>query len=244
MSIKDSYNKKVTFDTWDRLENKMDKFTEMMGKLALRDNWTNRQFKPQIHQCRRRGQSKNTYNSHNYARGNYKIVIDQIVEIEEYNLVDKVEVDWGINKLIGKEILGAKQDHIKIYEDIIVEKVMIILWKNYPTTKEEREIVQIQQMFNLYEEQTYLKLLVTELMIALTKKFFRKYVISRGTFKLMKGKNDPTRFLPLNANISREIRPDKYESKENKYLMENQARHVYKKVESGNIITLIHKNKR
>ena len=41
--------------------------------------------------------------------------------------------------------------------------------------------------------------------------------------------NDPTTFLPLNANIGGQIRPDRCESKENKYLMEEQARHVYKK---------------
>ena len=44
--------------------------------------------------------------------------------------------------------------------------------------------------------------------------------------------------MPLNANIGGQIRPDKYESKENKYLMEEQTRHVYKKVESGNIINI------
>ena len=34
-----------------------------------------------------------------------KIDIDQIVEIGEFNLVDKVEVDQGMNKIIGEEIL-------------------------------------------------------------------------------------------------------------------------------------------
>ena len=48
MSIKDSYNKKVTFDTQDGLEDKIDKLTVMMGKLATKDNGTNRQFKSQI----------------------------------------------------------------------------------------------------------------------------------------------------------------------------------------------------
>ena len=59
-----------------------------------------------------------------------------------------------------------------------------------------------------------------------------------GTFKLTEGKNDPIAFLPLNTNIGGQIRPDKYQSKENKYLMEEQATHVYKKVESGNIINI------
>ena len=72
MSIKDSYNKKVTFDTWDRLEDKIDKLIAMIGELAARDNRTNRQFKPQMYQSRWRGQSRNFYDSHNYDRGNYQ----------------------------------------------------------------------------------------------------------------------------------------------------------------------------
>ena len=33
------------------------------------------------------------------------IVTDQILDIRELNLVDKVEVDQGMNKIIGEEIL-------------------------------------------------------------------------------------------------------------------------------------------
>ena len=49
MSIKDNHNKRVTFHTWDRLVDKIDRFTLMMGKLAVRDNESSRQFKPQIY---------------------------------------------------------------------------------------------------------------------------------------------------------------------------------------------------
>ena len=48
MIIKDNCNKKVTFDTQDGLEDKIDKLTVMMGKLAARDTGTNKQFKHQI----------------------------------------------------------------------------------------------------------------------------------------------------------------------------------------------------
>ena len=44
--------------------------------------------------------------------------------------------------------------------------------------------------------------------------------------------------MSLSANIGRQIRPDKCESKGNKYLMEDKARHVHKKVESGNIFNI------
>ena len=72
MSIKDNYNKKVTFDTQEGLEDIIDNLKVMMGKFTARDNRTNRQFKPQIYQSRKRGQSRNFYNSHNYDRGNYQ----------------------------------------------------------------------------------------------------------------------------------------------------------------------------
>ena len=71
MSVKDNYSKKVTFDTQDGLEDKIDKLTVMMGKLAARDNGTNRQFKPQIYQSRRR-QNRKFYDTHNYDWGNYQ----------------------------------------------------------------------------------------------------------------------------------------------------------------------------
>ena len=64
MGVKDNYNKKVTFHTQDRLEDKIDKLTVMRGKLAARDNGTNRQFKHQLYQSRRR-LSRNLCDSHN-----------------------------------------------------------------------------------------------------------------------------------------------------------------------------------
>ena len=43
----------------------------MIGKLATRDSETGRQFKPQIHKSRGRGQNRN-YNQRNYQNG-YKL---------------------------------------------------------------------------------------------------------------------------------------------------------------------------
>ena len=42
--------------------------------------------------------------------------------------------------------------------------------------------------------------------------------------------------MPLNTNIGGQIRYDKHKYKENKYLTEDQARHIYMKVELGDII--------
>ena len=65
--------------------------------------------------------------------------------------------------------------------------------KDCPTYNEEREIEQIQQIFNPDKEQTSLKALATYTYYSLKKnKLPRKY--ETGTFKLVEGKNDPTEF--------------------------------------------------
>ena len=49
----------------------------------------------------------------------------------------------------------------------------------------------------------------------------------------MKGRNDPTTFLPLSPKIGRQT--NNHKARDNQYLTEEQARHVYKKIESGGI---------
>ena len=51
-----------------------------------------------------------------------KIGTYQIAEIGEFNLVDKLEVDQGMNKIIEVEILGITWECTKILEETIVEK--------------------------------------------------------------------------------------------------------------------------
>ena len=65
MSIRDGHNRKVSFDTKDELGDDLEKLALMIGKLAGRDSRRGRQFKPQIHQSRGRGQNRN-YNQRNY----------------------------------------------------------------------------------------------------------------------------------------------------------------------------------
>ena len=45
-SIRDSHNRKVSFDTRGELGDKIDKLAVMIGKLVTRDSGANRQFKP------------------------------------------------------------------------------------------------------------------------------------------------------------------------------------------------------
>ena len=65
MSIRDGHNRKVSFDTKEGLGHKIDKLAVIIGKLATRDSGTGRQFKPQMHQNRGRGQNR-SYNQHIY----------------------------------------------------------------------------------------------------------------------------------------------------------------------------------
>ena len=52
MSIREGANRKVSFDTRDELEDKLDKLTAMLGRLAAKDNSKKRPFKSQIYQNR------------------------------------------------------------------------------------------------------------------------------------------------------------------------------------------------
>ena len=71
MSIKDSHSRRVTFDTGDELGDNINKLTVMIGKLAAGDSGSGRQFKPQIYQCKRRGQNRGSYDGCNYDQWGY-----------------------------------------------------------------------------------------------------------------------------------------------------------------------------
>ena len=67
MSIRDGHQRTVSFDTKEELGNMIDKLVVMIGKLATKESGTNRQFKPQIHQSRCRGQNRNyNHNQRNH----------------------------------------------------------------------------------------------------------------------------------------------------------------------------------
>ena len=46
MNMKDNSNKRVTFDTTDDIEQKINKLTGMIGKLVTEDEGQNKQFQP------------------------------------------------------------------------------------------------------------------------------------------------------------------------------------------------------
>ena len=99
----------------DGLEEKIDRLTVMMDKLTTNDDGTNKQFKPQMYQSRRRGQARDFYNKCSY---NQRIGLDQILETGEFSMDEITEVDHGMNKIIGMTleelILEVTRKHIKI----------------------------------------------------------------------------------------------------------------------------------
>ena len=95
-----------------------------MIKLTTKDNWTKKQFKPQVYQCKRRAQTRNFYDNVIMITETMWIGIDQIAEIEESNIVVQfstgkiIEVDPGMNKTIGmtkgEEILEVTWECIRV----------------------------------------------------------------------------------------------------------------------------------
>ena len=71
---------------------------------------------------------------------------------------------------------------------------------NCPTSQVEKESEQIQQMYNMDEEQTALKVLATDTYESLNKINSADKNCCRP-FKLVESKNGPTTFLPLNTKI-------------------------------------------
>ena len=73
MNIKDGYvSKKVTFDTQDSLEEKIDGITSMMSKLTAQDDDPGKQFKPMLYQSERRGETRKNYDRCNYSQRYYQ----------------------------------------------------------------------------------------------------------------------------------------------------------------------------
>ena len=62
MNIRDSYRKRVMFNTTDGIEQKVDQLMLMMGMLATEDKGQNRPFKPCMYQPNRgTGQNRGSY---------------------------------------------------------------------------------------------------------------------------------------------------------------------------------------
>ena len=68
MSIREGVSRKVSFDTRDKLGDKIDKLTVMLDRLTAKDSNNRRPFKPQIHQSRGQNRGCSERNSQNRNR--------------------------------------------------------------------------------------------------------------------------------------------------------------------------------
>ena len=64
-TIRKGAGRRVSFDTRGELNDKLEKLMVMVGKLAAKDSSKTRQYKPEIHQSRGRGQNRG-YSHRNY----------------------------------------------------------------------------------------------------------------------------------------------------------------------------------
>ena len=69
MSIREGASRRTSFDTRDKLGDKIDKLTIIQSRLAAKDNNEKRPFKPQIYQSRGREQNRG-YRQRNYQNRN------------------------------------------------------------------------------------------------------------------------------------------------------------------------------
>ena len=97
--------------------------------------------------------------------------------------------------------------------------------RDCPTSREDGDIDQLQQMLNLEEEQTHL----------LTNHRIIQQKIPEQVL-LMNGRDGTTAFLPLDSKIGGQINYNS--SCIGQFLTREQANHVYKKTESGKIINI------
>ena len=120
MSIKDSHNRRVSFDTKEELGDKIDKLAVMIGKLATR------QIKPQIYQGKGRGKIEVIMIDSIIVSGDIRTDVGQIVKIGD--CIDRIKVGIGMNKIIGEVILEVMRGILtdKIAEEYILAEMKVM----------------------------------------------------------------------------------------------------------------------
>ena len=95
-----------------------------------------------------------------------KLGTDLIVEIEEFSLVDKIEVDLAMNKIIemiiGEEIVELTREPIKILEDRIVEEDLEEIIRMKIITEKEVEVGIEKDIWTITEGETGVVVIVDQ----------------------------------------------------------------------------------
>ena len=106
--------------------------------------------------------------------------------------------------------------------------------RDCPTSREEKEIEQLQQMLNLGDEQTLLTSLISNKQVNFSR-IGSEENLRQGHFKLITGRNDPTAFLPLSPKIGGQVNNNNKPSI-GQNLTREQANYVYKKTELNEVM--------
>ena len=124
MSVRDSQNKRVTFNTAHDLEQKIGRLTVMMGKLVTEDKGHSKSSKPQVYQSNRgrnqnRGNYQGRFRNNNAYRGFQCITKTLEVELEVVLAIEEI-MD------ITCEVARGIETITRITEGIIIEvKIMV-----------------------------------------------------------------------------------------------------------------------
>ena len=185
MNIKEGFSKKVTFDMTDGIEQKIDKLMVMMVKLVTEYEGQNRQFKPQVYQSnggrahmrcnyeeRRfqdRFRSNNTYKGRpRYGQGyrgrlrydsnyrgsyGYNMRGNQRYGRQKNNRNRRDDRNVSNSRSRSGSRATTNRDRIRCFEC----REYNHFTRECPTMQANREAEQIQQMFNMDEDQTILQ---------------------------------------------------------------------------------------
>ena len=119
ISIKDNQSRRVTFDTREELEDKIDKLAVMTGKLAARDSRSIDNLNPKYTKAEE-DRIEEIMRDAIMISEIIKTGLGQIAETE--GSIDTTEVDQDMDKIIEVKILEVTQEHIKILKDRVVEE--------------------------------------------------------------------------------------------------------------------------
>ena len=98
MSIRDSHNRKVSFDTREELGDKIDKLAVMIGKLATRDVGQTDNLNHKFTKVEAEDKTEVTMTDTIMISKAIKTDMGQILETEDN--IDRTEVGPGTNKII------------------------------------------------------------------------------------------------------------------------------------------------
>ena len=101
MNIQEEHSRRVTFDMTDRLEQKIDKLTVMMGKLVMKDDRQNRQLNCEFIKPIEVEDKQDTITNSKVFQTDLGQIIAGAIHLEEGQHMDKIiEVGQGLIQII------------------------------------------------------------------------------------------------------------------------------------------------